>query len=98
MMSVDDRFEWDPAKNRINERRHGLRFEQVLPAFDDPDAIEVPHERHGEERWRLIASLPRTPLVVVVVYTERGDRDRIISARLATPLEEAAYRARRGSP
>jgi uncharacterized DUF497 family protein len=33
-MSV--RFDWDPAKNRLNRKRHGLSFEYALEVFDDP--------------------------------------------------------------
>lgn len=35
------RFEWDPAKNDANQRKHGLRFEDVRLLMSDDD-LEIP--------------------------------------------------------
>ena len=95
-MYQDDRFEWDESKDRLNQAKHGLGFRDVCGAFDDPHGVDVPDLRHAEDRWVLIAQIPLTTLVVTVVYAERGDHDRIISARVATRAEERTYHARRG--
>jgi hypothetical protein len=95
-MYRDDRFEWDKAKDRANLANHGLSFHDVRGAFDDPHGLDLPDDRHVEERWVLIARIPLTTLVVTIVYTERGERDRIISARRATHAEERTYHAHGG--
>lgn len=94
-MYRNDRFEWDEVKNRANRGKHGLGFDDVLGAFDDPHALEIPDDEHGEERWILIARITGTDLVVTIAHTERGERDRIISARPATKAEERTYYSRR---
>ncbi len=82
------RFEWDPAKNRTNLTKHGIRFEDAIAIFSDPNLREVPEDDIFEEdRWVAFGRIDRTRLMVVaVVYTDRlPDTRRIISARQATP-------------
>jgi len=44
--------EWDPAKNLMNQRKHGIRFESAQMIFQDPDRIDEYDDReYGEERW-----------------------------------------------
>jgi uncharacterized protein len=83
------KFEWDPAKARANVARHGVRFEDAEAVFTDLDAIEMLDDSLDEERWRLLGRSGRD--ILVVVYTERGSRIRIISARKATKREQEAY-------
>ena len=89
-------FEWDPRKARTNERKHGVSFEEAASCFSDPSGLDFYDEEHSEEedRYILLASSNRGR-VLVVVYTEREDRIRIISARKATPREEEFYYAHR---
>jgi uncharacterized DUF497 family protein len=73
-------FEWDDAKAATNLRKHKISFQVATRVFDDLFALV---ERNlgrevGEERL-LITGMVHG-LVIVVVYTERGDRIRIISA------------------
>jgi hypothetical protein len=88
-------FEWDEAKARANERKHGVSFERAKQAFTDPLAIVLLDDRedYGEERFVLIG-LGGTS-ILFVAYTERGDRVRIISARRATRHEQEAYQEQR---
>lgn len=84
------RFEWDPNKNRENQHKHRMRFEDATPAFQDPFSIRDYDDRdYDEDRWVLIARVRQ--IVVYVVYTDRGDTRRLISARKATADEEARY-------
>jgi uncharacterized protein len=78
-------FEWDPTKARLNIKTHGIFFDEASTAFRDPlsNTIEDPLHSEGEERFVLIGKSIRGRLLVVV-HTERGNRIRIISARLAT--------------
>jgi hypothetical protein len=82
--------EWDPAKATANFRRHRVRFADAVTALEDDGAISVRDEREDEERWISIGtdSLGR---ILVVVYTWRGERVRLISARPAGRKEARQY-------
>ena len=85
----DDRFEWDDAKAASNARKHGVTFETAREAFDDPDSVDELDDDPDEERWTLIAMTSRG--LLYVVYTDRGSRLRIISAREANRHEQDRY-------
>jgi uncharacterized DUF497 family protein len=83
---------WDPAKNRENQRKHGISFDDAQTIFQDLDRIEVLDDRdYGEERWVAIGTVGR--IVAFVVYSERNGGIRLISARKADPDDEADYYA-----
>ena len=85
---------WDPAKNRENQRKHGISFDDAKAVFQDPDRIEVLDDRdYGEERWVAIGTMGK--IVALVVYTERNSGIRLISARKADPDDTADYYARK---
>lgn len=87
-------FEWDPAKRARSERTPNRpTFPDAATAFRDPMALEASDAEHsglGEDRYRLLG-LTATGRLVTVAYTVRGERIRIISARLATKRERHAY-------
>jgi uncharacterized DUF497 family protein len=82
--------EWDTAKARANFRKHGVRFADAVTALEDAIAITVRDVGADEERWISIGtdSLGR---ILVVVYTWRDTRVRLISARPATRREARQY-------
>jgi uncharacterized DUF497 family protein len=83
-MHDDVEFDWDPEKNRTNDRDHGVDFETATEVFQDHFAIEALDPRsavYGEDRY-LITGMAGGSLLTVV-YTERGETIRIISARKA---------------
>jgi len=84
-------FEWDEAKAGANLAKHGVSFEQARQSFDDPFAIEVVDDRenYGEDRLILLGMVENR--LLVVVYTLRSDKVRIISARDAEPHERRQY-------
>lgn len=83
-------FEWDPEKECANIAKHRLSFETAARVFLDPFLVEVEDERNYDElRW--IATGMVEGRVLIVVYTMRGARYRIISARGATPRERRNY-------
>ena len=85
---------WDPAKNRENQRKHGISFDDAKAVFQDLDRIEVLDDRdYGEERWVAIGT--RGKIVALVVYTERNSGIRLISARKADADDTANYYARK---
>ena len=87
----DDAFEWDEAKAAENEAKHGVSFDTCRAVFRDPFAIELldDREEYGEDRFILIGMAEG--VVLTIVYTERGGRTRLISARRATKHEQDDY-------
>ena len=85
-------FEWDPKKARLNLKRHGVSFEEASTAFRDPlsHTIKDPLHSEKEERFVLIGRTIQGRLLVIV-HTDRGERIRIISARMATKNERLRY-------
>lgn len=82
-------FEWDDAKARVNLLKHGVSFEEALTAFADPLAIDAP-DRYMPGRFVLIGYSARGR-VLFVVYEERRDSIRLISARKASPIQRRKY-------
>jgi len=91
------RFEWDPAKDEANRRKHKVSFQEAESTFTDEHArfLDDPDHSEDEERFILLGLSSRFR-VLVVVHTYRGDEDviRIISARRATKPERDYYDAR----
>ncbi|MBR1874069.1 MAG: BrnT family toxin [Eubacterium sp.] len=83
-------FEWDTEKNRINKKIHGISFETALLVFNDYDRIEIYDQEHSEYEDRY-STIGLVDDVIFVVYTERKDVIRIISARMATREERRIY-------
>jgi uncharacterized DUF497 family protein len=86
-------FEWDPAKAKLNFRKHRVRFEEAVAVFDDPYAIAIADEAEASEERFVGIGMGALGRVLVVVYTYRGDNIRIISARLAAAHERREYEA-----
>jgi uncharacterized protein len=85
-------FEWDPEKNQVNYRKHGISFEEATTAWFDDCALVVLDPEHsvGEQREWIIGASDWKNLMVVV-FTQRGNRIRIISARPANKRERDGY-------
>ena len=92
------RFEWDPAKDRANRKKHGVGFDEAKALFRSDDAVlELYDDAHSEREERIVSIGPIRRGVIVVVWTERTeDVIRIISARFASAHEVALYRRRLG--
>jgi uncharacterized DUF497 family protein len=91
-MNMELRFEWDEAKAASNLEKHGVGFEEAQTVLNDPHAITIfDHLHSGDEDRFVDIGLSMHGRVVVVVYTERGERIRIVSSRLAAPLEQHEY-------
>ena len=86
-------FEWDEDKARRNEAKHGITFYEGKTVFNDPFAVTIPDPDHSEyeDRWIDIGFSSKGRFVVVW-YTEKHDRIRIIGCRKATPAEQRCYR------
>jgi len=85
-------FEWDLRKAEVNFRKHGVRFAESLPVFEDESALTMKDDESdpGEQRF-LAMGLGAKGRVLVVVYGYRGEKIRIISARVAEPHERSQY-------
>jgi uncharacterized protein len=89
---VENRYEWDSEKAEANFAKHGVPFSEARTVFNDPFAIASEDEDRavGEPRYRAIGWSARARLLFVV-YTERGEVIRLISARPATRRERKLY-------
>ena len=86
-------FEWDEAKARANERKHGVSFDEARTVFGDAFAL---HQYHGPHSWKedrfIIIGTSEQERVLLVVYVERTELTmRLISARRATARERKTY-------
>jgi uncharacterized protein len=88
---VNLEFEWDDTKAAENVRNHGVSFAQAALAFRDPFAVEWIDLREGYGEERIILLGMTSNQILTVVYTERAERIRIISARRATKNEQEHY-------
>ena len=84
------KFEGDENKNSINKEKHKRSFETASYVFDDPYYIEMYDFEHSVDEDRYIA-IGKVGDVLFVVFTERKDTIRLISARLATNAERSLY-------
>ena len=82
-------FEWGEAKAHANLLKHDVSFEGALTAFADPLAIDAP-DRYIPGRFVLIGNSARGR-VLFVVYEERRDNIRLISARKTSPIQRRMY-------
>ena len=81
------RFEWDAEKASINQKKHGVTFEEAQTVFGDYDALRIFDPDHSEDEDRFILLGMSAVLRILVVchcYRENDEKIRIISARKAT--------------
>ena len=85
-------FEWDPKKADRNKRKHGVTFQEGATDFGDPLAITFadPDHSNNEERY-VTFGLSTQKQLLVVSHADRGNKTRIISARLMTHKERKIY-------
>ena len=85
-------FEWDPAKDRRNRLLHRVPFTEAAMVFGDPLAWSIGDPDHSMREARyLTTGMSNRHRVIIVSHTYRGQRIRIISARLATNIERHVY-------
>ena len=85
-------FEIDPEKASENWAKHKVRLQTAALVFADPLRVERRDDSEGntagEERWQTLGKVDK---VLFVVYTERGEKTRLISARAANKAEKRSY-------
>ena len=91
----DITFSWDEDKNKTNQRKHKVSFEEAKSVFSDEFGRLIPDPDHSEEEDRFILmglSSQVRLLMVCHCYREEGGVIRIISARKADKSETKQYR------
>ena len=83
-------YEWDFKKAASNLRKHGVDFADAVIALEDEMALTLDDNYPNEQRFITIG-IDALGRVLVVVYTFRREKIRIISARAATPRERRQY-------
>ncbi len=86
----DLKFEWDSEKAEKNWQKHKVLFKVAARVFLDDCRIDGYDELHSDEEER-IKVVGHVEKILTVIYVERGERNRIISARRATKYEEDEY-------
>lgn len=89
-------FEWDAVKAEENFRKHGVRFAEAEPVFEDDFAVTIIDDESDPNEQRFVSiGKGLKERLLVVVYCYRGGNIRIISARLAETHERTQYQEHR---
>jgi uncharacterized protein len=85
-------FDWDPKKAEANKQKHGINFREAATIFGDRLAITFADPDHSLDEDRFLTfGLSRFNQMIVVSHVHRGEKLRIISARLMTRQERKIY-------
>lgn len=88
------KFEWDENKNRTNQQKHGISFDEAKMVFYDENAIlfDDPEHSEEEERFLIIGVITNEKICIVShCYRDKDKKIRLISARKATKSERKIY-------
>ncbi|MFZ0962925.1 MAG: BrnT family toxin [Terriglobia bacterium] len=89
------KFEWDPQKAARNLAQHSVPFEEAATVFGDPLGRITSDPRHSGDEERFVPpGLSREQRLLAVMFAERGEAIRLISARQAIPRERRDYEQR----
>ncbi len=85
-------FEWHPVKAAANQRKHGISFDEAKTIFGDKKNLVVPDREHSDDELRYLA-IGRSDQgrLFSLIFTERGQKLRLISARIAERWERREY-------
>lgn len=82
-------FEWDEKKRVSNLEKHKIDFIDAREIFNDPERIESEILKNTEKRYQTIGKV--NDVILFVVYINRKEKVRIISARRASKNERKIY-------
>jgi uncharacterized protein len=88
-------FEWDEEKAKENLEKHGIDFADAVTAFEDTMALTMPDPASEEEERFVTLGTDANERLLVIAYTWRDDRIRLISAQKATRRERRQYEGKR---
>ena len=85
------KFEWDENKNKSNQEKHRIDFDDAKNVFKDENSKVSQDLRkdYKETRWKIIGKIYGS--IISVIYTMRNKTVRIISARKASKKERQEY-------
>ena len=89
--NISMEVEWDPNKANINLQKHGVNFSDAEAVLFDPNALSFEDTTAEGERRFIAIGMDHLWRLLVVVYTERENRIRLISARPTTRSERNNY-------
>jgi len=85
-------FEWDATKAVENLKNHRVSFEEAKSVFNDPLLLTFPDPEHSDEEHRIInIGISSHSRILLVVFTDRRGKVRVISSRKATAKERKLY-------
>jgi uncharacterized DUF497 family protein len=85
-------FEWDGHKAVENLKNHRVSFDEAKSVFNDPLLLTFPDPEHSDEEHRSInIGISSHSRVLLVVFTDRKGKVRVISSRKATAKERKLY-------
>jgi uncharacterized DUF497 family protein len=85
-------FEWDEEKAVANLAKHSVSFNEAKTVFDDPLYVDFYDPDHSFDELRyIIIGESKQGRLIIVSYTERDNRVRLISAREVTRSERETY-------
>ncbi len=85
-------FEWDPTKAELNWKKHRITFSEASTVFSDIMSSTFADPEHSDEEARFITlGMSDRGRLLMVSHTDRNDRTRIISARVANRRERKTY-------
>jgi len=88
-------FEWDENKELLNINKHKFSFTEASEAFYDYFAIIFDDIEHSQiEKREILIGYTKSYKLIVVIFTERNNKIRIISARKATKIEQKYHENR----
>jgi len=88
-------FEWDEDKAAENERKHGVPFSEAKSVFNDPFSLTMYDPDHSADEERFVdLGMSAMGRLLIVSYTERAGRIRLISSRRSTTRERITYEKR----
>ena len=89
---MQTRFEWDEDKAGTNLRKHRVSFDEAQTVFLHELSITIPDPEHSQKEERLIIiGMSNKRRLLVVSFTERARKIRLISARKANRVERKKY-------
>ena len=85
-------FEWHPPKAAANLKKHKVSFQEAMTIFGDERVLSIPDCEHSKDEQRYLAiGRSERERLLVMCFTERGERLRIVSARCAERWERRVY-------
>jgi hypothetical protein len=84
-------YEWDPAKERSNFRKHKVHFADAVAVLEDERSLIIRDPGPSDEERMIALGMGTLGRVLVVVYVWRGETLRLISARKASRREMRQY-------